>query len=92
MHFLIIIIAIALFVYWKFFRPRQLEVFIVAIIATMITMTLVAIVMDDVKLGFLFVVSIIGWSKLFDNLLSNRIKTEFAQTLSRKLHRFLGRK
>jgi hypothetical protein len=54
----------------------------------MITMTLVAIVFDDVKLGFLFSVSILGWSKLFDQLISD----QNASKMSKHLKRFLGRK
>ena len=88
MHFFIIIAGVAFLIYWKFFRPRQLEVFIVSVIATMITMTLVAIVFDDVKLGFLFSVSILGWSKLFDQLISD----QNASKMSKYLRRFLGRK
>jgi len=40
---------------------------------------------DDVKLGFMFVLSIIGWSRLFVHLLGQN------SPLAIKLKRFLGR-
>ncbi len=85
MHFILIIIGVVLFIYWRFFRPRQLEVIILSVLATIATMTLVAVVTDDVKLGFMFVLSIMGWSRLFQDLLRQN------SPLSVKLKRFLGR-
>jgi len=87
MHFIVIIIAVVLFLYWRFFRPRQLEILILAVLATIATMTLVAVVTDDVKLGFMFVLTIIGWSRLFVYLLTQRKESKVAA----KLRRFLGR-
>ena len=87
MHFIVIIIAVALFLYWRFFRPRQLEVIILAVLATIASMTLVAVVTDDVKLGFMFVLTIIGWSRLFVYLLTARKNS----TVAKKLRQFLGR-
>ena len=85
MHFIVIIIGLVLFFYWRFFRPRQLEVIVLAVLATIATMTLVAVVTDDVKLGFMFVLSIMGWSRLFVYLLQQNSQ------LAVKLKRFLGR-
>lgn len=85
MHFILIIIGVVLFLYWRFFRPRQLEVIILAVLSTIATMTLVAVVTDDVKLGFMFVLSIMGWSRVFVNLLGQN------SSLAIKLKRFLGR-
>jgi len=85
MHFILIIIGLVLFFYWRFFRPRQLEVIVLAVLATIATMTLVAVLTDDVKLGFMFVLSIIGWSRLFVHLLGQNSR------LAVKLKRFLGR-
>lgn len=85
MHFILIIIGVVLFIYWRFFRPRQLEVIILSVLATIATMTLVAVVTDDVKLGFMFVLSIMGWSRVFQHLL--RQNSALAVTLKR----FLGR-
>lgn len=87
MHFIVIIILVVLFLYWRFFRPRQLEVLVLAVLATIASMTLVAVVTDDVKLGFMFVLTIIGWSRLFVFLLTQRGNSK----LSAKLKRFLGR-
>lgn len=87
MHFIVLIIAIVLFLYWRFFRPRQLEVMILAVLATFISMTLVVVLTDDVKLGFMFVLTIIGWSRLFVYLLTERKNSKVAQ----KLRQFLGR-
>ncbi|NVK00268.1 MAG: hypothetical protein HWE12_01885 [Oceanospirillaceae bacterium] len=87
MHFIVIIIAVVLFLYWRFFRPRQLEVIILAVLATIASMTLVAVVTDDVKLGFMFVLTIIGWSRLFVYLLTARKNS----TVAKKLRQFLGR-
>lgn len=87
MHFIVIIIAVVLFLYWRFFRPRQLEVIILAVLATIASMTLVAVVTDDVKLGFMFVLTIIGWSRLFVYLLTARKNS----TVAKKLREFLGR-
>lgn len=87
MHFIVIIIAVVLFLYWRFFRPRQLEILILAVLATIASMTLVAVVTDDVKLGFMFVLTIIGWSRLFVYLLTQRKESKVAA----KLRRFLGR-
>jgi len=87
MHFIVIIIAVVLFIYWRFFRPRQLEVIILAVLATIASMTLVAVVTDDVKLGFMFVLTIIGWSRLFVYLLTARKNS----TVAKKLRQFLGR-
>jgi len=87
MHFIVIIIAVFLFLYWRFFRPRQLEVIILAVLATIASMTLVAVVTDDVKLGFMFVLTIIGWSRLFVYLLTARKNS----TVAKKLRQFLGR-
>lgn len=87
MHFIVIIIAVVLFLYWRFFRPRQLEVIILAVLATIASMTLVAVVTDDVKLGFMFVLTIIGWSRLFVYLLMARKNS----TVAKKLRQFLGR-
>jgi hypothetical protein len=85
MHFILIIIGLVLFLYWRFFRPRQLEVMVLAVLATIATMTLVAVVTDDVKLGFMFVLTIMGWGKLFVYLLRQNSQ------LAVKLKRFLGR-
>ena len=85
MHFILIIIGVVLFIYWRFFRPRQLEVIILSVLATIATMTLVAVVTDDVKLGFMFVLSIMGWSRAFQHLLRQN------SPLAAKLKRFLGR-
>ena len=87
MHLIVIIIAVVLFLYWRFFRPRQLEILILAVLATIASMTLVAVVTDDVKLGFMFVLTIIGWSRLFVYLLTQRKESKVAA----KLRRFLGR-
>lgn len=87
MHFIVIIIAVVLFLYWRYFRPRQLEILILAVLATIATMTLVAVVTDDVKLGFMFVLTIIGWSRLFVYLLTQRKESKIAA----QLRRFLGR-
>lgn len=87
MHFIVLIIAIVLFLYWRFFRPRQLEVMILAVLATFISMTVVVVLTDDVKLGFMFVLTIIGWSRLFVYLLTERKNSKVAQ----KLRQFLGR-
>lgn len=85
MHFILILIGLVLFLYWRFFRPRQLEVLILAILATFATMTLVTVVSDDVKLGFIFVLSIMGWSRVFTHLLRQNSQ------LAIKIKRFLGR-
>lgn len=87
MHFILIIIALVLFLYWRFFRPRQLEVIVLAVLATITTMTLIVVLTDDVKLGFMFVLSIIGWSKLFTYLLARQQNSRLAAHLKR----FLGR-
>lgn len=87
MHFIVIIILVVLFCYWRFFRPRQLEVLILAFLATFASMTLVAVITDDIKLAFMFVLTIIGWSRLFVWLLSQRKSSAITQ----KLRRFLGR-
>jgi len=87
MHFIVIIIGIVLFFYWRFFRPRQLEVLILAFLSTFATMTLVAVVTDDVKLAFMFVLSFMGWGRLFTVVLASSKHAKVAA----KLRQFLGR-
>jgi len=87
MHFIILIIAVVLFLYWRYFRPRQLEVIVLAVLATFASMTLVVVITDDVKLGFMFVLTIIGWSRLFVYLMTEKKESKLAV----KLRRFLGR-